>query len=218
MFRLPKALLRNNSLHRLFSETASKPSSGTGLLIGATVVGAAGGYVYYISTKPLDYQEVYNAIAKKLENVNHDDGSFGPILLRLAWHAAGTYDKTTKTGGSNGSTMRFDPECNHGANAGLKVARDLLESVKEKYPKVSYADLWSLAGVVSVQEMGGPYIYVDNLELLNGEVVVVMQNQQHFALHKIDSPMPHSNKNIFAILYFKTTYFSFTVWDLTIKK
>ena len=52
------------------------------------------------------------------------------VLVRLAWHASGTYDKDTGTGGSNGATMRFAPESNHGANAGLKFARDFLEPVK----------------------------------------------------------------------------------------
>jgi cytochrome c peroxidase len=54
--------------------------------------------------------------------------------------------------------MRFNPEAAHGANAGLKVARDLLEPIKAKYPSLSYGDLWTLAGVVAVQEMGGPVI------------------------------------------------------------
>lgn len=56
--------------------------------------------------------------------------SYGPVLVRLAWHAAGTYDKETKTGGSNGATMRYAVEAAHGANAGLKVARELLEKVR----------------------------------------------------------------------------------------
>jgi cytochrome c peroxidase len=38
------------------------------------------------------------------------DGSFGPVLLRLAWHCSGTYDKESGTGGSNYATMRFEPE------------------------------------------------------------------------------------------------------------
>jgi hypothetical protein len=36
---------------------------------------------------------------------SYDDGSYGPVFVRLAWHASGTYDKDTKTGGSNGATM-----------------------------------------------------------------------------------------------------------------
>ena len=52
----------------------------------------------------------------------YDDGSLGPLFVRLAWHASGTYDKATNTGGSNGSTMRFKPELSDGANAGLDLA------------------------------------------------------------------------------------------------
>jgi len=80
-----------------------------------------------------DYQAVYNEIASRLEEKDdYDDGSYGPVLLRLAWHASGTFDKETGTGGSNGATMRFSPESGHGANAGLKSARDFLEPVKGK--------------------------------------------------------------------------------------
>lgn len=43
-----------------------------------------------------------------------------------------SYDKETGTGGSNGATMRFSPEGDHGANAGLKAARDFLEPIKGK--------------------------------------------------------------------------------------
>ena len=57
-------------------------------------------------------------------------GSYGPVLVRLAWHAAGTYDKATNSGGSDGATMRFAPESDHGANAGLAVARTLLEPIQ----------------------------------------------------------------------------------------
>lgn len=54
--------------------------------------------------------------------------------------------------------MRFAPESLHGANAGLDVARAKLEQIKEKHPKLSYSDLWSIAGVCAVQEMGGEYL------------------------------------------------------------
>lgn len=57
----------------------------------------------------------------------------GPVLVRLAWHASGTFDKETGTGGSNGATMRFAPEGDHGANAGLVAARDFLEPIKRKH-------------------------------------------------------------------------------------
>ena len=106
-----------------------------------------------------DYQAVYNDIASRLdEKDDYDDGSYGPVLLRLAWHCSGTYDKATNTGGSNGATMRFDPEADHGANAGLKAARDFMEPVKEKHPWISYSDLWTLGGVAAIQEMQGPIV------------------------------------------------------------
>jgi cytochrome c peroxidase len=121
----------------------------------ACVIGLAG--AYYLDNSRLDYQKVYNTIAQKLE-ADYDDGSYGPVLVRLAWHASGTFDLKSKTGGSNGATMRFHPESQHEANAGLSVARDFLEPIKKQFPSISYADLWSLAGVCAIQEMGGPVI------------------------------------------------------------
>lgn len=78
-----------------------------------------------------------------------------PIMLRLAFHDAGTYDAKTKTGGPNGS-IRF--ELNSPANNGIKVGVDFCEQVKAKHPKITYADLYQLAGVVAVEVTGGPII------------------------------------------------------------
>ncbi|XVE48864.1 hypothetical protein DITRI_Ditri01bG0036000 [Diplodiscus trichospermus] len=80
-----------------------------------------------------------------------------PIMLRLAWHDAGTYDVSTKTGGPNGS-IRNEEEYTHGSNNGLKIAIDFCEEVKAKHPKITYADLYQLAGVVAVEVAGGPTI------------------------------------------------------------
>ncbi|XP_038881071.1 L-ascorbate peroxidase 3 [Benincasa hispida] len=80
-----------------------------------------------------------------------------PIMLRLAWHDAGTYDAKTKTGGPDGS-IRFMDELNHTANKGLKIAVDFCETVKARHPKITYADLYQLAGVVAVEITGGPTI------------------------------------------------------------
>jgi len=92
-----------------------------------------------------------------LEDNNKED-TWGPVFVRLAWHASGTYSQFDKTGGSNGATMRFSPECQHGANNGLKIARDALESIKAKHSNISYADLWVLASIVAIKELGGPEI------------------------------------------------------------
>ena len=54
--------------------------------------------------------------------------------------------------------MRFAPESGHGANAGLDVAREKLEPIKAKHPWITYSDLWILAAICAIQEMGGPKI------------------------------------------------------------
>ncbi|KAI1828628.1 heme peroxidase [Xylaria intraflava] len=155
---------------RFYSSEQPKQASSLPLIYvaGAAVAVGAGYYLYSqgpgASTKVFkptkaDYQKVYNEIAGRLEEKeDYDDGSYGPVLLRLAWHASGTYDKETRTGGSNGATMRFAPESGHGANAGLIHARNFLEPVKAKFPWITYSDLWILAGVCAIQEMQGPTI------------------------------------------------------------
>ncbi|XP_030474270.1 L-ascorbate peroxidase 3-like [Syzygium oleosum] len=62
-----------------------------------------------------------------------------------------------KTAGPNGS-IRNKEEYSHGANAGLKIALDFCEEVKSKCPKITYADLYQLAGVVAVEVTGGPTV------------------------------------------------------------
>jgi Peroxidase len=47
--------------------------------------------------------------------------------------------------------MRFEPEALHGANAGLNIARQLMEKVKQEFPWITYGDLWTLAGVAAIQ-------------------------------------------------------------------
>ncbi|KAA8495343.1 L-ascorbate peroxidase 3, peroxisomal [Porphyridium purpureum] len=80
-----------------------------------------------------------------------------PLIVRLAWHDAGTYDVKTNTGGPNAS-IRFDPEIMHGANAGLKKGIDLLEPIKEKFPECSFADFYQLASIHAIKFAGGPDI------------------------------------------------------------
>ncbi|KAJ3012506.1 UNVERIFIED_CONTAM: hypothetical protein HDU68_001162 [Siphonaria sp. JEL0065] len=109
-------------------------------------------------TDLIDYSQVENDIRAILKRPGYDNGNIGPVLVRLAWHSAGTYSKHDGTGGSNGATMRFAPESTDGANAGLDVARAFLEPIKEKHPAISYADLWTLAGIVSIEALGGPRV------------------------------------------------------------
>ncbi|XP_009629388.1 putative L-ascorbate peroxidase 6, chloroplastic/mitochondrial isoform X1 [Nicotiana tabacum] len=82
-----------------------------------------------------------------------------PILVRLGWHDAGTYNKNIEEwpqrGGANGS-LRFEVELKHGANAGLVNALKLLQPIKDKYANVTYADLFQLASATAIEEAGGP--------------------------------------------------------------
>ncbi|CAK7893401.1 cytochrome c peroxidase, mitochondrial [[Candida] anglica] len=106
------------------------------------------------------YQKIYNDIAERMRNDDDADegaGRYG-LLCRLAWHTSGTYKKSDNTGGSFGGTMNYSPESSDGANAGLEYGRAFLLAIREKYPWISHGDLWTLGGVVAVQEAGGPKI------------------------------------------------------------
>eukprot|EP00903_Cladosiphon_okamuranus_P012930 g12073.t1 len=100
----------------------------------------------------------YSKVRSDIEGVMNKDANKGPTLVRLAWHASGTYDKISKTGGSQGGTIRFQQELADGANAGLVNAVGWLEPIKKKYPGLSYGDLYTLAGVTAIEKMGGPTI------------------------------------------------------------
>jgi len=123
---------------------------------GALLVAGGLGFSLYQAFSAPDYAAIRKDIADLLDADDYDDGSYGPVFVRLAWHSAGTFCQFSKNGGSNGATMRFSPECDDGANAGLDKARAFLAPLKAKYPNISHADLWSLAGTVAIEEMGGP--------------------------------------------------------------
>merc|ERR1712070_1158291 len=106
----------------------------------------------------LDLTNVRNDILAVMEDPTHDDVSYAPLLIRFAWHLSGTYDKDTKTGGSNGATMRFEGEANDPENAGFGKAKALLAPIHQRYPWLSYADLCILAGYVAIEAAGGARI------------------------------------------------------------
>lgn len=130
--------------------------------VSALALGAA---AYGISPLNCSNSGEVDAVKKDIielmeaEDERRSDGtSIGGTLVRLAWHASGTYSAKDRTGGSNGACMRFAPEANWGCNAGLGVARAFLEPIKAKHPTWSYADIWTLAGATAIEAMGGPAV------------------------------------------------------------
>ena len=160
-------------------------------------------YDYREEFKKLDY----DALKKDLHDLMTDSqdwwpadyGHYGPFLIRMTWHAAGTYRIGDGRGGGGTGAQRFAPLNSWPDNGNLDKARRLLWPIKQKYGrKISWADLLILAGNVAIESMGGktfgfgggrPDIWAPEEDIYWGKEAEWLGNRRYTGERELENPL-----------------------------
>ena len=161
-----------------------------------------GNFNYAEAFKSVDLKALKADIEKVLTTSQDwwpaDWGHYGGLMIRMAWHSAGTYRIHDGRGGADGGQQRFEPLNSWPDNVSLDKARRLLWPVKQKYGRnVSWADLMILAGNVSLESMGFKTLgfaggRVDDWEsdrVYWGAETKMLSNQERYKDGELEKPL-----------------------------
>ncbi|MBC7459921.1 MAG: catalase/peroxidase HPI [Thermoleophilia bacterium] len=162
-----------------------------------------GAFDYVAAFEQLDYAALKADITEVLTTSQEwwpaDFGHYGPLMIRMSWHAAGTYRVQDGRGGAGTGQQRFAPLNSWPDNANLDKARRLMWPVKQKYgQRISWADLLVLAGNVALEDMGFPTfgfsggradVWEPDTDVYWGPETEWLADERYNANHELEDPL-----------------------------